>query len=77
MKVSSPSSNGKPETDSNNINNPSRNSELVRLGQQIKKEKATERGLTMRYAIHSTKHSRKLHTDEQPFSSKQQAELTS
>lgn len=30
MKVSSPSSSGKPETDSNNINNPSRNSELAR-----------------------------------------------
>ena len=29
MKVLSPSSNGKPETDSNNINNPSRSSELV------------------------------------------------
>lgn len=30
MKVSSPSSNGKPETGSNNINTPSRNSELAR-----------------------------------------------
>nr|DAF20082.1 MAG TPA: hypothetical protein [Caudoviricetes sp.] len=30
MKVSSPSSNGEPETDSNNINTPSRSSELAR-----------------------------------------------
>lgn len=35
MKVSSPSSNGKPETDSNNINNPSRSSELVRRNKAI------------------------------------------
>ena len=32
MKVLSPSSNGKPETDSNNINNPS---SLVRLGKEM------------------------------------------
>nr|DAU96778.1 MAG TPA: hypothetical protein [Caudoviricetes sp.] len=31
----------------------------------------------MRYAIHSAKHSRKLYTAEQPFSSKQQTKPTS
>nr|DAX56624.1 MAG TPA: hypothetical protein [Caudoviricetes sp.] len=41
MKVSSPSSNGKLETDSNNINTPSCRSELVRRYKQYQPETTT------------------------------------